>query len=269
MEPLHLFFLSLIQGLTEFLPVSSSGHLVLFPHIFGHKDQGQLIDVALHIGTLLAILVYYRRDIINIIVAVVLWKRVDKKADRNLGFCIALGSIPAVLVGFSLYLLFPGGIRSIGLITFNMIFFALVMGLADTKSASDKGLHDMTFRAALLIGCAQALALVPGVSRSGMTMTAARFLKFGRVDAARFSFLLGIPAMSGAGLLALLGLVDADNPGMLQDAAIAVVLAFFAGLGAIHFMMRWLKHAGLMPFVWYRLALGTFLIVFFFWPVGA
>lgn len=263
MDFIHLFFLSVVQGLTEFLPVSSSGHLVLFPRIFGEADQGILIDVALHIGTLLAILLYYRRDIFNIALAVLTWNNPARRADRNLGLYILLGSLPAVAVGLVLHALLPDGIRSVGVITFNMVFFAILMGIADKKGAEEKTVHDATWKNALLIGCAQAVALIPGVSRSGITMTTARFLGFKRTEAARFSFLLGVPAMAGAGLLSLMEIAKADNPGLWHDAALAVGMSFVAGLAAIHFMMRWLKNAGLMPFVFYRLALGAFLFFYF------
>lgn len=259
---LHLFFLSLVQGLTEFLPVSSSGHLALFPKIFGEADQGILIDVALHIGTLLAILIYYRRDIFNIVIAVVTWNNPARVKDRNLGLLIALGSIPAVAVGLIIHEVFPEGIRSVAVIAFNMIAFAILMGIADKKGAQEKEIHDVNIKSALIVGLAQAVALVPGVSRSGITMTMARFLGFKRTEAARFSFLLGIPAMAGAGLLSLLEIAKADNPGLWHDAAIAVGFSFLAGLAAIHFMMRWLRNAGLMPFVIYRLILGVFLFFY-------
>lgn len=261
MTLLHLFFLSLVQGLTEFLPVSSSGHLALFPRIFGEADQGILIDVALHIGTLLAILIYYRRDILNIVLAIVTWHPARVK-DRNLGLLIALGSVPTFIVGIIIHVLFPEGIRSVAVITFNMVAFAVLMGFADKKGAQEKTVHDISVKGALLAGLAQSIALIPGVSRSGITMTAARFMGFKRTEAARFSFLLGIPAMAAAGAMSLLEIAQADNPGLWHDAAIAVALSFAAGLAAIHFMMRWLRNAGLMPFVVYRLALGVFLFFY-------
>ena len=257
---LHLLALSIVQGLTEFLPVSSSGHLALFPHIFGEADQGILIDVALHIGTLLAIVVYYRRDVFAIARDVLLWR---PTTERRLGLCIAAGTVPAVIVGAVIHHLFPEGIRSVVIIALNLIFFGLLMGWADRKGAQEKKLEDVNLKTAMIVGLAQAVALVPGVSRSGMTMTAARFLGFKRVDAARFSFLLGLPAMAGAGLLSLLEVLESDAPGLMQDASIAIMMSFIAGLAAIHFMMRWLARAGLMPFVVYRVLLGILLLVFF------
>ncbi len=259
MSFLHLLALSLVQGLTEFLPVSSSGHLALFPHIFGEKDQGILIDVALHIGTLFAILAYYRRDVFGIARDVICWK---KTPLRNLGLFIAAGTVPAIIIGGLIHYLLPDGIRSTTIIAANLIVFGLLMGWADKTGVQEKEVKDVTLKTALIVGLAQAVALVPGVSRSGMTMTAARFMGFKRVDAARFSFLLGIPAMTAAGLLSVLEMLESGTPGLMQDAAIAAGLSFFAGLAAIHFMMRWLAQAGLMPFMIYRVILGLALIVF-------
>lgn len=262
MSFLHLFILSVVQGLTEFLPVSSSGHLVLAPRLLGMPDQGILIDVALHVGTLLAILTYYRRDIFDICLAVLRWNRVESKPARNLGIYIAVGSIPAVLAGAAIHHFFPEGIRSVGVIVATTLGFGLLMGFADLAGQQEKEAKDATLKSAVLIGCAQAIALIPGTSRSGITMTAARFLGFKRVEAARFSFLLGIPAMAGAGALALLELMEKGN-GLWHDALIAVALAFVAGLGAIHIMIKCLQGVGLMPFVIYRMFLGGFLLVYF------
>jgi undecaprenyl-diphosphatase len=260
MSFLHLLALSVVQGLTEFLPVSSSGHLALFPHVFGEADQGILIDVALHVGTLMAILVYYFRDVFGIAHDVLLWRPTP---HRNLGLYIAAGSVPAVLAGLAIHEMFPEGIRSTLIIAVNLIVFGILMGVADKIGTQEKGIEKVTLKSAFLIGLAQAMALIPGVSRSGMTITTARFMGFKRTEAARFSFLLGIPAMTGAGLLSFLQIAESNAPGLWQDALLAIVLAFFAGLAAIHFMMRWLGRAGLMPFVAYRVLLGIILLIWF------
>jgi len=259
----HIFILSVVQGLTEFLPVSSSGHLALTPKLLGIADQGVLMDVAMHVGTLFAILLYYRRDIWQIAFAVLQGRNTPHPAARRLGFYIIVGSIPAFALGMVIHLMFPDGIRSVTVIAATTIFFGLLMGIADMFGRQQKTVEDVTLKTAFLIGCAQALALIPGTSRSGATMTAARFLGLTRVDAAKFSFLLGIPAMAGAGLLSFLEILKTDDAGLWHDAATAVGLSFLAGLLAIHVMMSWLKRAGLMPFVFYRMFLGGFLLVYF------
>ncbi len=256
----HLLVLSFVQGLTEFLPVSSSGHLALMPQFTNWEDQGLAIDVAMHIGTLAAILVYYRRDVFEIAFAVLRWNKPETKDKRNLGLFIALGTVPAILFGLLIHTLFPDGIRSMTVIAATTIFYAILMGVADRIGKSDKSISDVTWKNALMIGVAQALALIPGTSRSGATMTMARFLGFARVEAARFSFLLGIPAMVAAGLLSVKDMLEKGDPGMLQSAAIGAGLSFVFGLFAIHFMLKWLTRAGLMPFVVYRLILGAVLI---------
>lgn len=262
MEFLHLLVLSLVQGLTEFLPVSSSGHLVVMPKIFDWPDQGILIDVALHIGTLTAILAYYRKDIFEILQAVLHWHDPAQKKMRNLGLYILAGSIPAGLAGLAIAYFFPDGIRNIQVIAAASIFFGILMGAADIKCPQGKTIKDVTLASALLIGCAQVFALLPGGSRSGITLTAARFLGFDRVDAARFSFLLGIPVMAGAGALSLLEIANAQDPELWRNALLAISMAFIAALGAIHFMMRWLQRGSLMIFAVYRVLFALFIIFF-------
>ena len=259
----YILILAIVQGLTEFLPISSSGHLAILPKILGEQDQGILMDVALHVGTLSAILVYYRRDVIGMIMSVLKWKDPALAASRKLAIFIVLATIPAVVCGLIVHKLFPDGIRSIAVIATSTIFFGILMGIADHFGKRTKKVGDMTLKSALLIGLAQAVALIPGTSRSGITMTAARFLGFDRVDAARFSFLLGMPAMAAAGLMSFIEILKSDDPGLLGDAGLAVALAFIAGLCAIHFMMKYLTRFGLWPFVVYRLALGVVLLVWF------
>jgi len=263
MPLLHIFILSVVQGLTEFLPVSSSGHLALTPHVLGIADQGILMDVAMHVGTLLAIFLYFRRDIWQIGWAVLCGAKTQHPAARRLGLYILAASIPAFAAGAVIHILYPGGIRSIAIITATTLFFGVLMGLADMVGKQVKTAESLTLKSAFLIGCAQALALIPGTSRSGITMTAARFLGLTRVEAARFSFLLGIPAMAGAGFVSFLEIFKSGNAGLWHDALAGVGLSFVAGLLAIHLMLRWLKYAGLMPFVFYRMFLGGFLLVYF------
>jgi len=256
----YILLLSLIQGLTEFLPVSSSAHLALAPKIFGEQDQGQIIDAAMHLGTLAAALVYYHRDVFAILMSLLKWNDASRADYRRLAIFIALATIPALVFGFAMHLAYPDGIRSVAVIATTTLVFGVLMGIADKKGAEAKTVEQMSLRQAMLIGCAQAVAaMFPGVSRSGITMTAARFMNFTRVDAARFSFLLGMPATAAAALLSFYDLYKSDNPGLLHEGMEAAGLTFIFGLGAIYFMIGWLKRFGLMPFVVYRILLAAYL----------
>lgn len=259
----YILILAVVQGFTEFLPISSSGHLALAPKFLDAEDQGVLIDVALHVGTLLAIVVYYRRDVIDMVLSVLQWKNPARTQARKLAIYIVIATIPAIVFGLIIHKIFPEGIRDVRVIATTTIFFGLLMGVADRFGRREKAVSDMTLKSALIVGLAQAVALIPGTSRSGITMTAARFMGFHRVDAARFSFLLGMPAMAAAGAMSFLEILESGDTSMLADAGIAVVLAFLAGLAAIHFMMKWLTRFGLLPFVFYRLGLGAVLIIWF------
>ena len=266
----YILVLAIIQGLTEFLPVSSSAHLALAPKLVGEADQGQVMDAAMHMGTLLAALIYYRRDVFEIVTAVLKWSDPKRKAARNLGIYIALSSIPALAFGFAIHYVaehheaIKTGLRSIGVIATTTLLFGILMGVADKKGSETKGIGDITLRQALIIGCAQALAAIfPGVSRSGITMTAARFMNFKRVDAARFSFLLGMPATAAAASLSFYELFKSGDAVVLHEGMIAAVMTFFFGLAAIYFMIKWLKRFGLMPYVVYRILLAGFLFAKF------
>lgn len=255
-----IIVLAAIQGLTEFLPVSSSGHLALAPKLLHIADQGVLMDVALHLGTLMAVLLYYRADILRMIMAVLRWKDANRVADRNQAIYIVIATIPAVAGGLLLHTFAPDGIRDVRVIAATTIIFGALLGLADIYGRRDKLIGNIRLRDAFMIGCAQALALIPGTSRSGATITAARTLGYDRVDAARFSFLLGIPAISAAGLMGMLEIYKSGSAEMMHEALIAVALSFVAGLAAITFMMRYLTRFGLWPFAVYRLILGAVLV---------
>ena len=259
----YIIVLAVIQGLTEFLPVSSSAHLTLAPLFFGEKNQGLAFDVALHLGTLSAALVYYRKDVWEIALAVLQWNKASTKPMRNLGVYIVLATIPAVLGGLVIHHFYPDGIDNVKVITATTLFFGALMGVADWTGKKDYDIKDIKLRHAMVIGCAQVLSLIPGTSRSGSTMTAARFMGFKREDAARFSFLLGMPATFGAGLMGVVDMIRKHDVSQMHDAAIGAVLSFIVGIAAIHFMIRWLGKFGLMPYVVYRILLGGFLLVHF------
>jgi undecaprenyl-diphosphatase len=257
----QIIVLAVVQGITEFLPISSSGHLILVPALTGWPDQGQFTDVMVHLGTLGAILVYFWRDVIAIAKGALLLLKREVTTEGKLAIYIVLGTIPAVVFGLILEKLdMPDLERSVGVVAFNTIFYGILMLIADMWRPQNKTMANMTLGAAMFIGVAQALALIPGTSRSGATITAGRFLGFARQDCARFSFLLGIPAISAAGALKLFeALGSGETIGM--DTIACAVLTFFAGLAAIAFLMALLKRVSLLPFVLYRMALGGFLLV--------
>lgn len=281
MNTLQMLILAIVQGVTEFLPISSSGHLILVPIFTGLEDQGPMIDIAVHIGSLLAIMVYFFKDVSGLARGGFASVGIGKAPEeRKLFWWIVLGTIPAVIVGLSLKtgmlnpvvegvfgLNIPDGdlmasLRFTDLIAVNLIVYGILLGIADRFGGSEKRFEDMTWRDGLIVGLAQALALVPGTSRSGVTMTAARFLGYGRVEAARFSFLLSIPAVAGAGVLIVPDLLAADGD-LLMDAIITGALTFVAAFATMAFLMNFLKKASMMVFVVYRIAMGVALLSFF------
>ena len=257
-----ILLVAAIQGVTEFLPVSSSGHLVLIPVITAHPYQGQTIDVAAHVGTLIAVLVYLRRDIFNITAAMFGWVDNAQQADhRRLGLMIIGATIPVVLVGFVVNYADWHWLTLVTTLAWANIAFAGLLWAADRFGGQLHGLADMRWSAAMGIGLMQICALIPGASRSGVTMTAARFFGYDRVTAARFSLLLSLPAIAGAGMLKTIDIIDAGDAQLGVNAAIVAVLsALFAWL-AIRVMMSWLARASFTIFVIYRLGLGMVLLL--------
>ena len=264
MPLLHLAILAVIQGLTEFLPVSSSGHLALVPHVLGWPDQGLVIDIAVHVGTLGAVMVYSWRDISRMLLGLLQALKGSDSAGLDLFSLIVLASLPVVAAGYFVSQYLGDALRTTEVIAWSTIGFGVVLGIADRVGMTIRRLEHMSYAAALFIGLAQVLALIPGASRSGVTMTAARMIGFERADAARFSLLLSIPAILGAATLAGLNIHQTGDLELGFDAAIAAGIAFLAALISISVMMAWLRHAGFMPFVIYRLLLGGALLVWIY-----
>jgi undecaprenyl-diphosphatase len=264
MTLLQQLLIAIVQGITEFLPISSSGHLILIPYFTDFADQGPLIDVAVHIGSLLAIVIYFWRDVGGL--ARGGFASVGLGTDphqRRLFLYVLAGTIPAV--AFGLYLKLGGWLESFritDLVAINLIVYGLLLGAADRWGRQVKRYEDLSLRDAVIVGVAQALALIPGTSRSGVTMTAARALGYERVEAARFSFLLAIPAVAGAGLLAALDLAEASAQ-MQWDAIVTGLFTFLAAFATMAFLMRFLRNASMLVFVVYRVALGAALLVWF------
>ncbi len=265
----QIFVLALIQGLTEFLPVSSSGHLILIPALTGWPDQGIITDVMVHVGSLFAVIVYFWKDVLNLLKGTGdLLKGRTTDNSRMAGY-IALATIPALALGAILKLSgFLDSIRGVEIVAWNAIIFGILLYVADVVGKRTKVMEDMTLRPAMIIGIAQALALIPGTSRSGITMTAARFMGYERAEAARFSFLLGIPAIAAAGAFTALEVIQ-HGDSIPPDAILAAVLTFFAALGAITLLMALVKRVGFLIFMLYRLVLAAALFALMYgWVPG-
>ena len=257
----QIIVLAVVQGITEFLPISSSGHLILIPFLTGWPDQGQFTDVMTHLGTLLAVLIYFWRDVWHLILGTLNLFRGKITHDGKLALYILAGTIPAILFGYTLKKLnVPDLERNVTVVAWNTVIYGVLMLVADTVGKQEKTINDVTLKSAFLIGCAQALALIPGTSRSGVTMTAARVLNFTRSDSARFSFLLGIPATAAAIALTL-GQAVKSGCHITSDELLAAGFTFIAGILAIAFLMGLLRRISFLPFVLYRMALGGFLLV--------
>lgn len=261
MTTMHVIFLSLIQGLTEFLPISSSAHLILPSQLFGWPDQGPVFDVTVHLGTLLAVLVYFRRDVYRLSVAwfASLFKK-QHSNDSKLAWLIILATIPAVVFGGLCSDWIETYTRSAGVIATTTLIFGLLLGWIDLQAPQRFDNSHMGFKHALYIGIAQAIAVIPGTSRSGITMTAARQLGYTREAAARFSFLLSIPIILGAGTL--LGVEAAHSSVTLpwHQLGLGFILSFVSALACIYFFLKWITKVGMLPFVVYRLLLGVMLV---------
>lgn len=269
MSPEQIIVLAIIQGITEFLPISSSGHLILLPAFTGWPDQGIATDVMVHVGSLFAVLVYFWRDCIGLARGGLNLLRGKMTDEGRMAIYILLATIPAL--AFGLYLKASGlsaALRSVEIIAWNAIIFGVLLYVADVVGKRVKKMEDMTLAPAFMIGIAQAVALIPGTSRSGITMTAARLLGFERPEAARFSFLLGIPAISAAGLVTMIEFLEAGE-GIPSDALWAAFLTFFSALFAIWLLMAIVKRTSFLIFVVYRLALGLFLFAILYkWIPG-
>ncbi|MFK7902006.1 MAG: undecaprenyl-diphosphate phosphatase [Nitratireductor sp.] len=265
----QIIVLAIVQGITEFLPISSSGHLILVPAFTGWADQGVITDVMVHVGSLFAVIVYFWKDVLNLIKGGLDLLRLRMNDNSRMALYIILATIPAVILGL---LLKKSGVadnlRSVEVIAWNAIIFGVLMYVMDALGARTKRMEDMKLKPALVIGFAQALALIPGTSRSGVTMTAARYLGFERAEAARFSFLLGIPAIAGAGAFVTLDFLE-TGASIPMDAIYAAMLTFFAALLAIAALMAIVKRTSFLVFVIYRIALGLLLFAMLYdWIPG-
>lgn len=251
--------LGLIQGLTEFLPISSSAHLRIFPELFGWGDPGAAFTAVIQIGTELAVLIYFRKDIWRIASTWV--KSLFKPEyrghfDARMGWFIIIGSLPIVLLGVALKDIIEKDFRNLWIIATMLVLMGLVLGLADRIGRNEKEIKQLTLRDAILMGLAQAVALIPGVSRSGATLSMGRALGYQREAATRYAFLLAIPAVVGAGLFELKEIPHGHNDFGWGPTLLATVISFVVGYAAIAWLLRYVSNHSYTPFVLYRVALG-------------
>jgi len=252
--------LALLQGITEFLPVSSSGHLILVPLFTGWPDQGLMLDVAVHVGTLGAVSAYFWRDLWAMIAGLGRLTLGHQDARARLAGLLIVATVPLIVAGFLVNAYLYDDLRNLTVIAWTTLGFGIVLYITDRVGMTLRRVEHTTFGDAIIIGLAQVLALLPGTSRAGITISAGRMLGLERTAAARFSILLSIPAILGAGALKSWELHEAGAADLTADALIAAGLAFIAAWLAILLMMAWLKRATFTPFVVYRIALGAFLL---------
>ncbi|MDG6777226.1 undecaprenyl-diphosphate phosphatase [Thiomicrorhabdus sp. zzn3] len=262
---IQITFLALIQGLTEFLPISSSGHLILMPHLFGWPDQGLAFDVAVHIGTLSAVLFYFRHDI---------WLMTrdwstslitrQPTSNSRLAWWVIFATLPAIGFGLLINNGLEEQLRDPLIIAATTIGFGVLLWWSDVKGKRIRDEYSLSFKDIAIIGGAQALALIPGTSRSGITITAALMLGLTREAAARFSFLLSIPVILGAGLLKTRDLMESTDPVQWQALIGGTLLSAVSAYIVIALFLKWINRIGMAPFAWYRFALGG-LLIYLFW----
>lgn len=258
----YLLLVAVIQGITEFLPVSSSGHLILLPNLTGMTDQGQAIDVAVHVGTLAAVVIYFWRDVAVGLGGLprLLRGRVDTPGAK-LALLLITSTIPVIVAGLILKVTgLSDAMRSVAVIGWTMLVFGIVLYWADQKGSVEKTAEDWTMGDAIKMGLWQVLALIPGTSRSGITITGARMMGYARTDAARLSMLMSIPTIVASGLLLGVEVAGEADAGLARDAGIAALFAFGAALLALVLMMRLLRSVSFTPYVIYRVVLGVVLI---------
>ena len=261
MESLQSGILAFVQGATEFLPISSSAHLILFPSLFGWQDQGLAFDIAVHVGTLLASVTYFRVQIAAILSA---WFRSvlggERSAESRLGWLLLIASIPVALAGAFAYELVQNEFRSATVIAIATVVFAVLLWYADRFRRAQRTLNDLRLSDAIFIGLGQALAIIPGTSRSGVTITVALLLGLSRQEASRFAFLLAIPAITMAGGWQSIQLIVSDTTVDWPNFGFAMAVSALVAYISIHFFLTFIEKVGMWPFVLYRLLLGAIIL---------
>jgi len=265
LDLIQIIILSLIQGITEFLPVSSSAHLILVPLLTQWQDQGLAIDVAAHLGSLFAVVYYFKKDISRILLAGIdsIVKRNINAPDGKLFWYLVIASVPVLVIGFLFRDIVSSYLRDPLIIATASIVFGLLLWYADVKGKQLRQINSINLRDAIVIGLAQILALVPGTSRSGITMTAALILGLDRTSAARFSFLMAVPIILAASGYESLKMIQMSTSVDIVNFIITAFLSAVCALFSIHIFLQFLEKIGMLPFVIYRVVLGVILIFIF------
>lgn len=261
----HLIILSVIQGITEFLPISSSAHTTLLPHLMNWKDQGLLLDIAVHFGTLLAVMLYFRKDIAQMTVGGIDLLRGRKSPEKKLFLQLSVATIPVVITGAVLGAYVEGGARTIEVIAWSSIGFGLLLYVADRYASTSKTIDQMSYKHAFLAGIGQSFAVIPGTSRAGASMTALRFLGFSRFDTAHYSCLMSIPTIMAASVWMGIKVLKVNHFELYYDIVLAAIFSFIMGYISIMFMMKWVQRATYNVFVGYRILLGILLLSWVYW----
>ncbi len=270
MDYIQAIWLALLQGLTEFLPISSSAHLILMPVLLKWPDQGLAFDVAVHIGTLLAVVLYYRKELLTMTSDWLGTVRGDPATvESRLAWFVIIGTIPAGLVGISMSEKVETVLRSPMVIAATTIIFGLLLWIVQYFAKEERNKEKINWKDALMVGIFQALSLIPGTSRSGITITAGLLLGLNRETSARFSFLLSVPLIALAGTVKAVDLIQSQESVMWSAMAIGVVVSAIVAYLTIGWFLRLLDRIGLMPFVVYRLLLGGVLLWIFLPPIGS
>ncbi|CAH9059390.1 Undecaprenyl-diphosphatase [Pseudoalteromonas holothuriae] len=267
MSIIEVIVLALVQGLTEFLPISSSAHLILPSQVLGWVDQGTAFDVAVHVGTLLAVIIYFRKEVGDILSA---WFKSfgqqGRTDDSQLGWWIIIATLPSLIIGYLVKDYVEVYSRNAWVIATTTVVFGLLLWYADAKAKQIKTIYQINWLSALLIGLSQVVAMIfPGTSRSGITMTVGLLLGLNKQSAARFSFLMSIPVIAAAGSYYVYKLSSGDEAFQWQAIILGAVLSFLAAYVCIHFFLKVIERMGMMPFVIYRLLLGAGLFAFLLW----
>ena len=262
MISLHIFLVSILQGLTEFLPISSSAHLIILPTIMAVQDQGIIIDISVHLGSLLALLVFFRKDSFSITKgSYYLISFNFKKKEAQLIMQLTFATIPVLIVGFFFKIHdLTTLLRSVEIIGWMMICFGIFLYFADQFGDTTKSVDNWTYRNAIIMGVAQVIALIPGVSRSGITISAARILGYKRYEAIRLSMLMSIPTIVASGALLIPGLIRGSYPISYVELFASFILSFFSALLALFLLVRFLNALSFTPYIIYRITLGFFLL---------
>ncbi len=262
METLHILLLALVQGITEFLPISSSAHLILAPKVFGFSDQGLAFDVAIHVGSLLAVIGYFRKELKQIMKDFLNSFGNQEKATEHsrMGWMIIIATIPIIFTGLAFKSFIEQNMRTALMIAIPTIVFALLLYWSDLKGRKERGVTSINWKDAIVIGLFQSIAIFPGTSRSGITITAGLMLGLTREATSRFSFLLSIPTIIMTGIYVTYGLLLSDEVIVWSDMIAGAILSFASAYLCIHLFLSFIERCGMLPFVIYRLILGGALL---------